>query len=461
MKIKLSILFLFAFFNLSAQEIIGSWKGNLDVQGMKLPLVFHFSEQENKLIGTMDSPMQGAKGIPLDTVVVEGENVKIVVRNLGISYKGIYYNDTIKGIFRQSGMELPLALIRKNDMQVLERPQTPHPPFNYQVEDVEIYNSEQKNLLAGTFCKPINKSDFPIVVMITGSGAQNRNEEIFGHKPFFVLSDYLAKKGIGSLRMDDRGVGGSEKGKANPTSEDFATDIIASVDFLTKKGYTNIGLLGHSEGGMIAPMVAIQNKQVKFLVLLAAPGIPVQELMLLQTNALGKSYRLPPAVLKQNAALNLATYDFIQSYVGSDFNNALEKFIIQLFEQEYGTTLSKKEITSLVAKQQKVVGSEWFRYFIKFNPKDFLQQLKIPVLAINGSLDLQVPPKENLQGIQQALEKSGNKNYAIHEFEGLNHLFQHAKTGLPLEYGQLTETISPEVLEYIADWVIKNRKLDD
>lgn len=456
MKFRLFIFcLLVCFTNTSAQQIIGDWTGNLEVQGMKLPINFHFFEKNNALIATMDSPMQGAKGIAVDKATCEQQSVHLEISNFGIVYKGNFYNDSIRGTFTQRGMTLPLILVRKNKKEVLQRPQIPKPPFSYVTEEVKFKNEKQGNWLAGTLCVPSRKKDFPIVVMITGSGAQNRDEEIFGHKPFWVLADYLAKNGVGSLRMDDRGVGGSELGKANPTTVDFATDIETAVDFLAKSGYTNIGLLGHSEGGMIAPMVATQDKRVKFMVLLAAPGIPCSQLLLLQNEALAKAQGISQTIIEQNSRFNKAVYEFVRSYKGNETKTDLQQFLSGKLSEIYEGQLTQEKIAVMAQQQTEALSSAWIQYFIKYNPEKYLVQIQISVLAINGSLDLQVSAKENLQGIKKALEKAGNANYTIKEFKGLNHLFQYAKTGLPSEYGQLTETLNPEVLECIAEWVNK------
>lgn len=454
MKTRLIITYLFVniFLGLSAQDIIGSWKGDLKVQSMSLPIIFHIFEKDDKLVSTMDSPAQGVKGFPMERTSYEGGNLLIEAPNLGIVCEGSFHNDSIKSVFKQGGMKFSLLLTRKSEKEkVLSRPQTPKPPFAYESEEVHIKNNVQGNVLAGTLCMPRKGKDYPMVVMITGSGRQNRDEEIFGHKPFLVLADYLAHEGIGSLRMDDRGVGGSEEGKPNATSADFATDIAAAVDFLAERGYTKIGLLGHSEGGMIAPMVACANKNVNFLVLLAAPGISVRELMISQNNAIGKAKGLAKSILEKNRVLNTEIYNFLAEKRRD--KEEVESFLLDKFAKVYPKQLKKEQMSLMAKKQARAISSSWFQYFINFEPSDFLSKIKIPVLALNGDLDLNVSSAENLAGIEQNLKTAGNQHYVLKEFEGLNHLFQPAKTGLSVEYGQIEETISPQVLEIIATWV--------
>ena len=447
MKTKYLIgLFLFTFHFIFSQNITGSWYGNLDVQGQKLPLVFHIEQEGNDLKSTFDSPTQGAKGIPIQKTLFESNELTFNASNLGITFKGKLNNEKLEGIFSQSGMNFHLILTRNAETTVVNRPQTPKPPFNYNSDDVTFKNDTQGNLLAGTLATPKNfKKNQPILVMITGSGAQDRNEEMFEHKPFLVIADDLAKKGIATLRLDDRGIGGSKKGKENATSADFATDINSAVNYLVKNGYKNIGLIGHSEGGMIAPMVANKNKSVKFLVLLAAPGIPILDLVLDQNKKIAESTNLPQEAIDEVLAIKSKTFNYAHLYNGKDFKIDFTNYL----EENY-PKMSEQEREPFIAQ----MSSEWFRYFIKFNPEDYLSKVKIPVLAMNGSLDMQVSAKENLAGIKKSLTKAGNKNFEIIEFESLNHLFQTAKTGSPAEYGQIEETFSPKVLDKMSSWIL-------
>ena len=291
------------------------------------------------------------------------------------------------------------------------------------------------------------KNTDKILVMITGSGRQNRDEELFEHKPFAVIADDFVKKGIATLRVDDRGVGGSTKGKDDDTSANFATDISTAVDFLAKKGYKNIGLIGHSEGGMIAPMVANTHKNVRFLVLMAGPGTKLYELLVQQNYLSGKLAGMPQKDLSEAKIANQKIYDFIKNYKGNDYENDLKTFLNENFKGK----MSEAEITQTISQTKK----NWFRYFIKFNPDDYLSKVKIPVLALNGSKDFQVPAKENLEAIKTSLTKAGNKNFEIAEMEGLNHLFQECKTGAFSEYAEIEQTISPIALDKMSNWILK------
>ncbi len=450
MKNIIILLLTLTFGLASSQNFEGTWKGDLEVMGQKLPLVFHISKEDQKYTTSMDSPLQGAMGIAVDETLVTESKLQFSLKMIGASYKGELKSGLIEGIFQQNGMSFPLILKPSTDAtSTLIRPQTPKPPFHYNIEEVKIKNNLEGNFLAGSLTTPKNTSfTAPIIVMITGSGAQNRDEELFGHKPFLVIADYLAQHGISSLRMDDRGIGGSDKGKDHPTSADFATDINAAVDFLAKRGYKNIGLLGHSEGGMIAPIVANQNKNVNFLVLLAAPGEPLDQLMISQNKAIGKASGLSDIQLDSAEKTNQKIYDFIIHYKGKTLAQDLENFLLK----EQGSSISDDQKTQL-SKMSKQVSSPWFQYFIKFNPDQYLSKIKIPTLALNGSLDLQVLAKENLDGIKSSLKKAGNKNFKTLELPNLNHLFQTTKTGNPTEYGQIEETFSPLALKTITDWI--------
>lgn len=432
---------------LLGQNITGSWSGELNVQSMKLPLVINIFEKEGILTSTLDSPKQGAKGLPVKETIFDNRELSLDAPALGLKYKGILNEaGEIHGSLSQNGMTFPLIL-KKGAVETvveLKRPQTPKPPYAYYTEDVTFKNETEGNLLAGTLAAPGEGKDFPVMVMITGSGAQNRDEELFGHKPFLIIADYLAKQGIGTLRLDDRGVGGSEPGKPGATSEDFAGDISSAVNFLAARGYTNIGLIGHSEGGMIAPMVNVMNNKLKFMVLMAGPGIPITELMKLQTYEVSKAAGVPEEQAKAAVVANSKLYTFINNYKGDDLETDL-----RVLMQKEMPGLPEAQLESSV----KQVANPWFRYFLAFDPDKYLSQAKVPVLAINGSLDTQVTSGENLEGIRRSLTRAGNKKFDIMEFENLNHLFQTAKTGSPAEYGTIEETISPKVLEKIGTWV--------
>lgn len=453
----LTIACFFSFSSLFSQEITGSWMGELEVPGNKLPLIFNIRQNGNDLITTMDSPMQGANDLPTEKTTFVGNELLIDAKKFGISYKGKLEGEKITGLFVQGGASMPLNLSRKKEGEsVLKRPQTPKPPFNYTIEEVTFTNPIDKNILAGTLTTPSNKKDFPVVVLISGSGQQNRDSEIFGHKSFWVIADDFARKGIGVLRVDDRGTGGSDGLNMNVTTQNFAGDTNTAVEFLAQKGFRNIGLIGHSEGGIIAPMVASQNPKVKFIISMAGPGIPVEELMILQANAIAKASGASEEELKSGEETNRKIYSLIKNYKGDNLTGEVQKLFaseIQKMPKEHQPDAA--EIEKITLAEAKKVTIPWYIYFIKINPDTYWSQLKVPVLAINGTKDLQVISKENLAGIKASLEKAKNRKFETVEFPNLNHLFQEAKTGTVEEYGQLEQTIAPQVLDKMSSWILK------
>lgn len=447
-----NLIFFLSVSTLFGQEIVGSWAGEINFQGNKLPLVFNIKQNGNELKTTMDSPMQGAKDIPVTSTTFEKNELEIKANEMGITYKGTLKNDKIEGSFVQGQMSLPLILSKS----ILKRPQTPKPPFDYIIEEVTFTNPTDNTILAGTLTLPKNKKQFPIVILISGSGQQNRDSELFGHKEFWVIADDFAKKGIGVLRVDDRGIGGSNGASAAMTTQTFATDTNAAVAFLAQKGFQNIGLIGHSEGGIIAPMVASQNKKVKFIIAMAGPGIAIDELLLLQTNALGKLSGASEVQLKSTQDLNRKLYATVKNYKGNNLQDEVKKVLsTEIKKLPKDQQPSETEMETFLEQQSKSLALPWYSYFLKMNPDEYWSKIKIPVLALNGTLDTQVISKENLNGIKTSLEKAKNKQFEIVELPNLNHLFQEAKTGSVEEYGQIEQTIAPQVLDKMSSWLLK------
>lgn len=453
----LTIAVLVTHFFTFSQEIRDSWEGELDVNGTKIPLIIKIVSEENNLKATLDSPMQGAKDIPIDKTEFIDNTLSLTALSLGISYSGELIKDEIIGTFKQGTRELPLKLSRSSGEQkhTFNRPQTPKEPLGYPTEEVTFVNPIEKNTLAGTISLPKNAKDFPILVMITGSGSQNRDEELFGHKPFAVIADDFAKKGIATLRIDDRGVGGSTRGIDKPTTANFATDITAAVNYLVNKGYKNIGLLGHSEGGMIAPMVASTNNNVKFIISMAGPATKIEDLMLMQIEKGGLLAGENPEKVKLDVQVSKKIYDFIKEYKGDDLKKEIESIYLKELKQYPDSLLDKTNIEAVAKSDLKSFTSPWFVYFIKFNPEEYISKVQIPVLALNGSLDFQVDAKTNLNAFKTILQNNGNKKVETIELEALNHLFQEAKTGSFAEYAQIEQTISPKALDLMSAWILK------
>lgn len=459
-NITLTLLgFLFSY-TIYGQSISGKWNGALKVQGTQLRLVFNIVETENGLSSTMDSPDQGAKGIPTKMTSFDNSILKITVANARIEYEGkLGANNIIVGTFKQSGQSFQMNLSKELiEKEKLNRPQEPIQPYSYYSEDITFDNKIEGISLAGTLTLPKKDGIFPVVVLISGSGPQNRNEELMGHKPFLVLSDYLTKNGIAVLRFDDRGVGLS-KGKFDlATSANFATDVEAAVNYLKTRKEINknkIGLIGHSEGGIIAPIIASKSKDIAFIVLLAGTGISGDKLLLAQQRLIGKSAGINDEDLTKIELTNRKVFDIVKESNSLDIlSNDLTTYIKQNLKNNLNPSkpegLSDDDFVKLQIKQ---IANPWMQYFIKYNPATTLEKVKCPVLAINGSKDLQVPPKENLEAIKSALAKGGNKKVTIKELPNLNHLFQECETGSPAEYSSIEQTFSPIALTEILKWI--------
>ena len=446
-----TFIFLLFTFNTYSQSIKGTWRGELSISGMTLPLVFHIDSTENGLISTMDSPSQGAKGIPTNTTVFSNNELLIQIDKIQFIYKGkLVSKDAINGEVTQHGKIFPINLQRqvKHDSVKL-KPQEPIAPFPYEQEEVSFKHPTAAHTLAGTLSLPKVNPSGACVILITGSGPQNREEELMGHKPFLVLADYLTRQGIAVLRYDDRGVGKSTGDFSVATTEDFASDVQAAISYLqTRREIKSIGLIGHSEGGIIAPMVASRNpSNVKFIVLLAGTGLPGKDIILLQNQLISKVNGVSDAQIKKANSLNEKLYTLVMN---SDDPNAIRKDAAKLISEYSASRVTDEDLDVLLAQ----INSPWFRYFLKLDPRIYLEKTTCNVLALNGSFDLQVPPKENLAQIKIALKKVNNYHFKVIELKGLNHLFQKAKTGSPSEYATIEETFNPKALQIIGKWIL-------
>ena len=433
----------------SAQEITGDWFGMLEGRSVALRIAIHINKDAaGALEGSMDSLDQGAMGIAISNVSFKDRVLKFAVDLAHAQYEGTLKPDgSIEGTWNQ-GAPLRLALKRTTAAETqLPRPQNPVKPYPYREEEVAYQNKKAGIKLAGTLTIPYGKGPFTTLLLITGSGAQDRDESLMGHKPFLVLSDYLTRHGIEVLRVDDRSIGGSGGNIATSTTGDFATDVEAGIAFLKARPEVDkrkIGLVGHSEGGAIAAMVAARDPDVALIVMMAGTGVPGTDLIVEQVRALALASGMP----REQA----------------DIAAAKQRKIVELVRDEKDQDTLKRKLRELLAKDvqadqvEPAIGqltSPWYRYFMAFDPGAALMKVTCPVLAINGEKDLQVPPKVNLPAIRKALEAAGNKHFEVVELPGLNHLFQTAKTGLVSEYAQIEETISPVALEKMAEWIGK------
>lgn len=446
--------------SMQGQTIAGDWHGTLEFSGVKLRLVFHIEPSGDGYTATMDSPDQGANGIPVEKVSLKDQAVNFSLAKLGISYQGDLNADAtmIAGTFQQGGANIPLEL-SKGVAEKPKRPQEPQRPFPYREEEVSYDNKKAEGVkLAGTLTMPKGEGPFPAVILISGSGPQNRDEELMGHKPFLVISDHFTRAGMAVLRFDDRGIGSSSGNFGAANSADFATDVQAGIDFLQTRSDIQpdkIGLVGHSEGGLIAPMVAAENPEVAFIVMMAGPGVPGTEILLLQQELLARA--------EGGSKEEIARTNKISKKIFSELRktNDIEKTKKELitFVKEELNKIPEKEkeklgdIDKLARQQVGMLSSPWFRYFLDYDPQETLKKVNCPVLAINGAKDLQVDAEQNIPLIAKALKAGGNREVTTKVFPGLNHLFQHSATGKASEYGELEETFAPEALELMTEWM--------
>lgn len=443
------------------QQIIGIWQGTLAVPGAQLRIVFHISEKDGALQATLDSPDQGAFGIPVSSIFYQNDSLWLESQAIRGQFAGKALPDfsEIRGHWQQSGMSFPLNLKKVEEAPQLKRPQEPQKPFPYREEEVNYRDNNAGIELSGTLTLPTSKAPCPAVILITGSGPQDRDETVFGHRPFLVLADYLTRQGIAVLRADDRGVGKSTGTFATATSEDFASDVMAGINYLKSRHDINpklIGLIGHSEGGMIAPMVAARSTDVAFIVLLAGTGVTGEQILLQQAELIMRANGAPAAAIQQNRTIQEQMFAVLKkepddSLAVNQIRQILRSGVAAMSDSEKQALGITEATLELQAKQ---VISPWFRFFLTYDPTIALRKVTCPVLALNGELDLQVPPRENLAAIASALKAGGNQQVTVKELPGLNHLFQTATTGSPLEYSKIEETMSPLILQTIGDWIL-------
>ncbi|MCU0326509.1 MAG: lysophospholipase [Spirosomaceae bacterium] len=458
-KLILTIFSTFLFHLLTnAQDITGSWNGALNIGSTKLRVVINISKTEDGYKSTLDSPDQGAKGIPVSKTTFENSKLSFEIPAGGIQYSGDFQNDKFVGTFKQGGREIPLELVKGNVViEAPARPQEPKKPFPYHSEDITFENPKAQITLAGTLTLPQKEGVFPAVILISGSGPQNRDEELLGHKPFLVISDYLTRNGIAVLRFDDRGVGQSKGVFKTATSADNASDVESAVAYLrTRKEIKQIGLMGHSEGGLIAPIVAATNPNVAFIVLLAGTGIGGDKLLLMQQELIARANGTDEKEIVLTKKMSEKVFELIKkSNDDEQLKKDLGEYIKKELKENPEIKPANQKEEEFIAEQVKGAMSPWpwMQYFLKYDPETSLKKVKCPVLALNGEKDLQVPAKENLSAIEKILKTSGNKDVTIKAYDGLNHLFQECKTGSPAEYPTIQQTFSPVVMADFTKWI--------
>ena len=419
-----SVVFTMMAFSANAQE--GTWNGELNDMGNKVPLVFYFSTNGC----TIDSPSQGVNGIQAEKTVKDDGTISVKVGMIGATFEGKMTDGEIKGTYEQNGFPLPLTL--KPGKLVVKRPQTPVPPFPYKEESVSFTNAQYT--FNGTLTLPENYTkNTPVVLMVTGSGQQNRDEELFGHKPFAVIADALARQGIASLRYDDRGWGDKSVNFADFTTDDFRQDAAAAIPLLRKR-FNKVGILGHSEGGTIAMMLAAEGK-ADFIVSLAGMAISGKETLIMQNRQAMTAIGLPK--------------EMVDSYC-----NSISKALDEIASGKKATEINIDDVPvalkPITTKALQQADTPYIRHFLTIDVGKLLPKIKCPVLALNGTKDTQVDCDANTTRIEKGLT---NCKHSIEKIDGVNHLFQHCNTGIVTEYQQIEETIAPEVLQVVAKWI--------
>ncbi|MDD4083569.1 MAG: alpha/beta fold hydrolase [Sphaerochaetaceae bacterium] len=438
-KLSLIVLFsLFIIFSVSSISIVGqTWNGKLVGQ---LDFIIHF---DSSTTGYVDIPQQNANGLMI-TYQLENNNIYFKFSDIVADYQGTMNENQITGTFQQNGGSFPLDFTRQDSLS-----ETILIPENFISEDVQFFNKKSGIFLAGTITRPKDYRFHPAVILISGSGLQDRDEALLGKKPFYNIAVALSNAGYIVLRFDDRGYGKSQGDGEVATTMDFASDVSAGVDFLLTKNFVNkkkIGLIGHSEGGIIAPIVATQRKDIDFIILLAGPGVDGKTLILDQSKVMLEKSNAPKDYIEKALKINENIYDTV---LDDSLSEDEKKAIIQATLSDFG--MEQNAIDANIDASL----SPWYHMFLGLDPSVYLKQIKIPVLSLNGTLDTQVTASLNQEGIEKALNQAGNKYYEIMKLEGYNHLFQKANTGLVTEYATLGKAMDDEVCKIIINFIQK------
>lgn len=437
--------------------LVGTWQGTIDAGALKHRMGLHISKSESgEFSSKIDSIDQNVLGIPVKQTTVSENTLHLEMPNMNAKYDGTLSADgsEIAGKFTQ-GAAVPLIFKRVDKIETVMRPQAPKAPFPYDAEDV-IYENKTGIKLAGTITLPRGGGPFPAAIMITGSGPQDRDESLLGHKPFLIIADYLTRRGIAILRVDDRGMGKSTGNSTKTTLDEMAGDVLAGVEYLKGRKEINakqIGVIGHSEGGLVGPLAASRSSDIAFVVMLAGTGVTGEQVLYLQSELIIRSMGGAQEAIDKNRKLQEIMFNVMRSQQ----DEKDEKVVGEKIEEAWKKARPEDPDSAVEGEIGRVTSPE-LRSFIFLDPAEALRKLKVPVLALNGSRDVQVPPRQNLPAIVAAFAAGGNPDFAAVELPGLNHLFQKCKTCAPSEYGALEETFSPTALEVMGDWLVRHTR---
>jgi pimeloyl-ACP methyl ester carboxylesterase len=447
----------------ASADLMGHWEGSIALPGTPLQVRVDLNFAGEKWSGTIDIPQQSATGLALDPVTVDGTSIRFAINGVpgDPTFDGRLIAGKITGTFTQGPLNLPFSLGRGHAATLPASTTQPREvPAAKPYTEQEVSYSNGPIHLAATLTIPSGTGPFPAVVLITGSGPQNRDEEILGHKPFQIIADHLARAGIASLRADDRGVGGSTGGSVDEaTTEELAGDTLAGIGFLKTQlsiSSDRIGLIGHSEGAIIAPLLASRSKDVAFIVMLAGTGVPGDEVWLKQREMIERADGVDEALIQLENKNAPELVNAIETGAGYAAINALARSQLAgqaqvLPKQRQPTTQQTDVNADLVTR---AMTTRWFRFFLTYDPRPALRKVTVPVLVMNGDLDKQVSPDQNLTEIEKSLKEAGNPDVTVRLMPGLNHLFQKAKTGSPGEYATIQESFDEGALDAICDWIV-------
>lgn len=457
------------FFGLAGSSVVGrsvidgTWSGTIEIMGEKLEFMIHFRTDGGVIQGTMDVPLQGVTGLPLKDVLQDGPKIsfKLETPQAIATFEGEIEGDKITGSFEQGGMAGSFTLIRSEEKAKPE-PAKPREPLPYNEEEVTFQNGDVK--FAGTLMLPRKQGKHPAVIMITGSGPQNRYEELFGWKVFQGIADHFTRRGIAVLLYDDRGMGGSGGNVFDVTTEDFAMDALAAMRYLQSRSDINpgqIGVCGHSEGGIVAPFAAVKSNEVAFVICISGTGYPGTDILFKQSELIARANGEAPEKIQKDLDnikmfISMINEGRSEGDIKERLQDMAETQVAALTEEQKRGIKDPAEFKKgIVDGLYKQFASKWFQFFLKHDPAPILEKVKCPVLLVFGELDLQVPAEWNKDAMVKALERGGNKDLKAKIFPKANHLYQEATTGSPSEYAKLPKEFVPGFLEFMSGWILE------